>query len=214
MPITLPLISLLLSLLMTIFINTALAQDSKQDIAAKKNIKTELSTQQASNILLLTKNMQRQGQFTQHKYFKVLKKPFVSKGTFSVNQQDFLWQTLKPAKSAIIFEQGMLYIEEAGVKKPMPHALGFSSIIRLLIAGDFNELADEFSFFTANVAQCITLLPKDSDVSKVINSLTLCGAGQADKITLLDAQHNKTDIMLSYTRQSSKNSAEDVAHSE
>ncbi|MBQ4839061.1 LolA family protein [Pseudoalteromonas luteoviolacea] len=162
-----------------------------------------LTAQQATDKLnLVAPSLPFSGTFEQLKYFKVLKHPLKSHGTFDVNKQRLLWQTLAPVKSAVLYENDMLYtINSRGDKKPTPQGSDMSTLIFALLQGKFKELEKVFNLSTDKRRNCISMTPTSEPLSMALNNVVLCGQGGIDKIELFDSKNNKTIIHLQFASQ-------------
>ncbi|XQW84897.1 outer membrane lipoprotein carrier protein LolA [Thalassotalea piscium] len=196
-------VTLIVSLFVTCLLNAAENNEMPN---------TLLSATQALSILSLETNNNLNGNFLQKKYFKILKKPFISSGKFSSVDQKFTWRTLTPVQSAIIFRENKLYIENAnGELSEQDEAQDIGHILQQLLSGQFESLSDHFLITrTAGIESehCLMLIPKDKTFAQVFKQIALCGQGQIDKITLFDPQTNYTVITLSYTDANDQSNAE------
>ncbi|MGB1199948.1 MAG: LolA family protein [Cognaticolwellia aestuarii] len=141
------------------------------------------------------------GSFIQKKYFKVLKLPFKSNGEFTFSEQEFVWQTLVPVNSAIIFSDNKLQQQNAqGQVTELPNIDGLARLLPDLLQARFDNLAMRFSFAEHNKANCVSLTPEDQNLKQAISNMSLCADnnGQVSNIELLDQNNNKTEIALSY----------------
>lgn len=144
----------------------------------------------------------QQGDFVQKKYFKVLKKPFISSGSFEISTEQFIWKTLKPIESAIVFKNEQLYFNDSsGNKKAPAQAATVAVLLRDLIGGDFTGLTNQFGFYgDQSAAQCVMLKPVQTSMKIFIEQISLCGEGKVDSLVLYDTNSNKTEISMSYTK--------------
>jgi hypothetical protein len=181
---------------------------SKSAIADDNIIPSTLNEKLALSVKQVEKRLQihqrgprnQQGNFIQRKYFKVLKKPFLSSGNFNISNDEFIWKTYKPVESAIIFINGDLYFKDnSGNKKAPAQAVTIAQLLQHLIAGNFTALTKSFAFYDANnTANCVTLKPKTSSMAAFIEQIILCGDKQVDEFVLFDKNMNRTEISISY----------------
>jgi len=168
--------------------------------------KVSLSVEQVEKRLQLQQGDvdSQQGDFIQRKYFKVLKKPFLSSGSFEISNDEFIWKTTKPVESAIIFNNGELHFtDKSGSKKAPAQASTIAKLLQHLIAGNFTALTSSFLFYDDNnTANCVTLKPKTSAMSTFIEQIILCGEKQVDEFVLFDKNMNRTEISISYNKAS------------
>mgnify|MGYP000477650034 CR=1 FL=1 len=161
-----------------------------------------ISAKAAVALLQLNTNTAFSGQFVQKKYFKILKKPFISKGEFNANEQQFVWRTLTPIKNAIIFRDETLYIENAqGELTQQDKAKDVGYLMQQLLSGQFAQLSEHFSLSQAdnsNQQACLLLRATSKSFAQVVNKVKLCGQTRIANITLYDPQNNATDIALTY----------------
>ena len=170
---------------------------------AEKGANEFLSAEQAVNLLKLAPNLALSGQFIQKKHFKILKKPFISQGEFNVNDQQFTWRTLTPIKSAVIFKDNTLYLENAkGELSKQNKAQNIGYLMQQLLSGQFKQLSQYFSItattYTDEQKPCLVLLATNNSFAQVFKQIRLCGEGNISTISLYDPQANATDITLSY----------------
>lgn len=155
-----------------------------------------LSIEEATNKLNLDSVQATEGHFTQRKYFAVLKQPFVTKGHYQLGTDSFLWQTTTPVQQSITLQDGKLYLSQAnGTLQEQNQAMPYVQLIQYLLRGDLAALANRF-MFTASDNDCLTLTPLDDDISALFTHFTVCGDGQVNSVSLVDTQHNKTEITL------------------
>lgn len=160
----------------------------------------ELTAKQAQQILQMdhTELQTRAGTFEQKKYFKVLKRPFVSSGNFDIKAGYLNWQTVAPIQSGIIFDDGTLYlINSKGEQKVAPKAEHFAHLLVALLQGDIDTLSRTF-IFNQQSEKCISLLPREQAIAQAISLITICSQGKQQQISLFDTQENRTDISLNY----------------
>jgi len=168
--------------------------------------KVSLSVEQVEKRLQINpgSDVSQHGDFIQRKYFKVLKKPFLSSGSFEISNNQFIWKTSKPVESAIIFKNGELYFKDnSGSKKAPAQASTIAKLLQHLIAGNFTALKSSFLFYDDNnTADCVTLKPKTSAMTAFIEQIILCGEKQVDEFVLFDKNMNRTEISISYNKPS------------
>jgi hypothetical protein len=183
-------------------INSAIADNTEKPITSA--VKVSLSVQQVAKRLQIQQGDfdSQQGDFIQRKYFKVLKKPFLSSGSFEISNDEFIWKTHNPVESAIIFNNGELHFtDKSGSKKAPAQASTIAKLLQHLIAGNFTALTSSFLFYDDNnTANCVTLKPKTSAMSTFIEQIILCGEKQVDEFVLFDKNMNRTEISISYNK--------------
>ncbi|WP_114325584.1 outer membrane lipoprotein carrier protein LolA [Candidatus Colwellia aromaticivorans] len=184
-------------------INSAIADNTV--IPTTSADKVSLSVEQVENRLQINQGgfVSQQGDFIQRKYFKVLKKPFLSSGNFVISNDEFIWKTRKPVESAITFNNGELYFKDnSGSKKAPAQASTIAQLLQHLIAGNFTALTNSFAFYDDNnTANCVTLKPKTSSMTAFIEQIILCGDKQVDEFVLFDKNMNRTEISISYNKE-------------
>ncbi|MGB1197792.1 MAG: LolA family protein [Thalassotalea sp.] len=195
-------IALMASFLFLITLSPAKAELNEEP-NAEKGANEFLSAEQAVNLLKLAPNLALSGQFIQKKHFKILKKPFISQGEFNVNDQQFTWRTLTPIKSAVIFKDNTLYLENAkGELSKQNKAQNIGYLMQQLLSGQFKQLSQYFSItattYTDEQKPCLVLLATNNSFAQVFKQIRLCGEGNISTISLYDPQANATDITLSY----------------
>lgn len=159
----------------------------------------EISAADAKALLAVNQITEQHGKFSQKKYFKRLAKPFVSSGEFTIDQKGLRWQTLKPAKSAIVITDSTMMLESStGQQTQINQGEMYARLLKQLMLGQFEALAPYFAMNTTAQQQCIVLEPSEDSLRQLMSSVTLCGQGRIDTLELLDIHQNKTEITLQY----------------
>lgn len=138
------------------------------------------------------------GQFEQKKYFGVLTRALISRGLFSISENELVWRTEKPVPSAIIFDTQGLWLENhLGEKQLQPQATEFANLLFGILRADFEQLNRDFEFSDTE-GSCIELSPSSELLSKALTNIQLCGVGRVSEVKLLDHKQNRTEIYLVY----------------
>ena len=166
--------------------------------------KMSLSVEQVAKRLQIQQDgfASQQGIFNQRKYFKILKNPFISSGTFVISNDELIWKTVKPVESAITFDNGKLYFSDnSGSKKAPAQASTIAQLLQYLIAGNFTALTRSFAFYDDNnTVNCVTLKPTTLSMTSFVEKIILCGEQQVDEFILFDKNMNRTEISISYNK--------------
>ncbi len=168
-----------------------------QAIAEQSLAGRQLSAAEAGQRMALIQKDRVSGKFTQHKHFKVLAKPFVSSGSFTLAEDELLWQTQKPVSSRITLQDGSLILEDStGVKQPGDQAAQFVQLLHRAMRGDLAALDAHFQFSSEPRADCVKMTPTEDGIRKVFREITLCGKGDVSEVKLVDGSDNFTEIEL------------------
>jgi len=155
----------------------------------------EISPKQAHEYLKMPKTLGTSGEFIQHKYFKVLKKPFVSTGHFKNIDGTFEWTTLTPVQSALIFDGKTLWQQESdGQLKALLLAGHYIVVVEALVTGDIYQLGEFFQFKKLDDASCLRLTPKDKQMALIAVSINFCFEDSQLKVQLNESEGNYTII--------------------
>lgn len=161
----------------------------------------ELSVEQAVKRVELPQQLGESGSFVQHKYFRVLKKPFVSSGNFTQRENVFEWTTLSPIRSALIFDGKKLWQQQEGeAMKPLLVAGHYIPVIKALVTGNITSLSQFFSIYEHESMRCILLKPKDKSIELAAKSVELCNVDEKLKIKLNEVEGNYTEIVITQTQ--------------
>ncbi len=160
----------------------------------------ELSAKEAETYLNLPAQLGEQGVFLQKKYFKQLSKPFTSSGSYHISGETFLWRTLEPAQSQLVFDGDTLWQESAiGKKEKLPVAGHYIAIIKALITVDLNALTESFTLGKVPEKQCLLLTPKEQQLTILANTIELCVNGETLTVQLNESSGNYSQILISQT---------------
>lgn len=177
----------LLSLVLLFFTVNSVANESN----------TTLSIEEVNSAFSFANQKAGKGNFTQEKYFKVLNKPFVSKGQYSFDQQSFTWQTVTPIPSTVSFTNGKLVLtDEQGEKSTVKNGEVVVNVIKNIMTADFNALTDLFAFYQGASKACLRMVAKQQTLAKFAKEVNVCGLNSVDSVSLIDAQNNRTEITL------------------
>ena len=146
------------------------------------------------------------GRFQQDKTISVLPKPLKSSGEFSYSSVNGLeWNTQQPIPSRLIFDKDGIRQEMDGkilwqVEAEQPAVATITRVIVSVLALDWQTLDDYFSI-SANYdggQWQIDLVPKEQVLLQLIASLTVTGNRQLEKMTLYEANKDRTEIYFTF----------------
>jgi hypothetical protein len=138
------------------------------------------------------------GEFKQSKQFAGFAEPFVSRGIFSISDEQLIWQVQTPVQNTLVLENGQVLIENAqGQLTPQPGSEQFVGLLSDLLRVDMDAL--EARFTIEQRSDCSLLTPKDALLQQLFSYFSLCKHQQVvDSITLYEHSGSKTTIEFSY----------------
>ena len=144
-----------------------------------------------------------QGSFTQQKFFKVLKKPIRSSGSFVITKESLEWRTVNPVHSAVLLLNDQLWLENSrGERTLQPNAQSVAVILRAVLTGDKPEIKKYFNATSSEQQMCITLMPELEQMKAIVERLLICPLAMGYRITMIDSNDVKTDIEISIEQHS------------
>lgn len=146
------------------------------------------------------------GKFTQKRVIKVLSKPLLSSGHFSLSQKQGLkWIQEKPFPSTLTLSSSRL-TQRIGNNPPMvltkakqPIVFSFSKIFLSVFKGDKTGLNQSFKIAFTGTPQHwnMTLTPKSSPLNKAVKSIKLSGGKIIKQIIVDNVKHDQLIIKFS-----------------
>lgn len=143
----------------------------------------------------LSKPALLQGDFEQKKSIRILSRPLLSTGEFSVVRgQGVVWTIQQPMASQLIISAQGIEGADIGDNRAMAY---IAKILNQLLSGDIAVLEQQF---TINVEQqneagwAITLLPRSSLLAKAISQVDLRGQQHIQHLLLHEASGDKTEV--------------------
>ena len=140
----------------------------------------------------LVKTEITQGDFQQEKHLKILRKPLISRGTFTYHQtKGVIWKTLTPVPSLLLVDDIRLLTAQGELAVPA----AFGKVFKAMLGGDLKQLADGFSISGTDqkTSWQLELKPKDELLTKIINSIVLSGDNE---LRLLEIKEDGGNITL------------------
>ena len=137
-----------------------------------------------------------QGMFQQEKHLKFLRKPLISTGTFTYDQnKGVIWKTITPIPSTLLVNDAHLLIGEG--EQALPPAFG--RVFKALLGGELNRLSEGFEIIgkEQKTSWQLQLTPKDELLKKAIKSITLSGDSELRQLELNELNSNLTLIKFS-----------------
>lgn len=141
----------------------------------------------------LVKTEITQGDFQQEKHLKILRKPLISRGTFTYHQtKGVIWKTLTPVPSLLLVDDIRLLTAQGELAVPA----AFSKVFKAMLGGDLKQLADGFSISGTDqkTSWQLELKPKDELLKKIINSIVLSGDNELRLLEIKEGGGNITRI--------------------
>lgn len=149
------------------------------------------------------------GDFTQIRMMKVLSRPLVSSGHFTLSQSGgLIWQQTQPFASTLHvnadkIQQTILNNPPMVItKQEQPLLFAFTSVFLSVFQGDISQIQQYFNiYFTGNVEHWqIALKPKSAPFNKAIINIELSGGPYISSIVVNEAQQNTMTIQLSHVK--------------
>jgi hypothetical protein len=140
----------------------------------------------------------QKGQFVQEKHLKVLSQPFVTKGYYHYQQNlGLVWHTQQPIESEIkITTEGVSERQPDGHFKTLTSNSQFSELLLALFSSEQQSLQQQFILEQKDNE--LTLTPKDKQITRVIEKITLLlDDSGIQQIVLFEPEGNYTNIFLS-----------------
>jgi outer membrane lipoprotein-sorting protein len=134
-----------------------------------------------------------QGDFRQQKQIKVLRKPLVSTGTFTYDQnKGVIWKTLTPVASLLLVNEAKLLTGQG--EQTVPAAFG--KVFKAMLGGDLAALTDSFNAKGTEQQNSwlLELTPKDDLLKKVIAAIKLSGDTELRELEIQETSGNVSRI--------------------
>lgn len=158
----------------------------------------------------LAKTPIAQGDFHQEKHLMVLKKPLISTGTFTYDQnKGVIWKTLTPVASLLLVNESKLVTGQG--EQAVPAAFG--KVFKAMLGADIVALTEGFSVTGTDhkTSWQLELTPKDDMLKKVISTMVLSGDTELRKLEMREAGGNVTHITFNNITHPEQLSAEQEA---
>jgi Outer membrane lipoprotein carrier protein LolA len=134
-----------------------------------------------------------QGNFQQEKRLKILRKPLISKGTFTYHQsKGVIWKTLTPIPSVLMINESKLLTGQG--EQAVPAAFG--NVFKALLGGELNRLAEGFDMIGTEqkTSWQLQLTPKDELLKKIISTILVSGDTELRLLQIQEVTGNQTQI--------------------
>jgi hypothetical protein len=141
----------------------------------------------------LVKTPITQGDFQQEKRLKILRKPLISKGTFTYHQsKGVIWKTLTPIPSVLMINESKLLTGQG--EQALPAAFG--NVFKALLGGELNRLAEGFDMTGTEqkTSWQLQLKPKDELLRKIISTILISGDTELRLLEIQEVTRNQTQI--------------------
>jgi outer membrane lipoprotein-sorting protein len=155
----------------------------------------------------LVKTHITQGNFQQQKHLKVLKKPLISSGSFTYDQnKGVIWKTLTPVESILLVNESRLLTDQG--EQAVPAAFG--KVFKAMLGGDLAHLTDGFTITGTDqlTSWQLELTPKDEMLRKVISTMVLSGDNELRGLEIRESGGNITRIGFTHVMHPEKLTAE------
>lgn len=150
-----------------------------------------------------------QAEFTQEKHLPILRKPLVSKGTFSFQEPDSLrWEYLQPVQSILLMHKGKIqrYVKgESGFEPENSAGLEAMQVVLDQITQWMKGRFDESPMFHAELdgnQHTITLTPKSDAFKAVIQRIEIHLADQPGvikEVAIFESKSAFTRMVFTHT---------------
>ncbi len=155
----------------------------------------------ANNVIIqitasLVKTPITQGTFHQEKHLKFLRKPLLSTGTFTYDQnKGIIWKTATPVPSLLLVNDEHLVTGQG--EQALPPAFG--RVFKALLGGELNRLGEGFEIAgkEQKASWQLQLTPKDELLKKIISTILLTGDTELRLLELQEVSGNLTRIRFS-----------------
>ncbi|MEQ1484368.1 outer membrane lipoprotein carrier protein LolA [Methyloglobulus sp.] len=144
----------------------------------------------------LSKAPVTQGSFQQEKHLKFLRKPLLSTGSFTYDQnKGVIWKTITPIPSLLLVNDEHLLTAQG--EQALPPAFG--RVFKTLLGGELNTLSEGFEIVgrEQKTTWQLQLTPKDELLKKVIKSIMLSGDFELRQLEINELNNNLTLIKFS-----------------
>jgi hypothetical protein len=141
----------------------------------------------------LAKSAITHGNFQQEKQLKILRKPLISKGTFTFHQnKGVIWKTLTPVHSLLLVNDTRLLNGQG--EQTIPPAFG--KVFKAMLGGDLKQLSEGFHITGEDKKPSwqLQLTPKDELLKKIISSIKLSGDNELRLLEIQETGGNITHI--------------------
>ena len=140
----------------------------------------------------LVKTPITQGVFQQEKQLKVLRKPLISNGIFTYDQnKGIIWKTLAPIPTILLINESRLLTGQG--EQMVPQAFG--RVFKAILGGDLDQLSESFIITGENKSVWqLTLTPRDEFLKKIISTISLCGDKDLRSLEIQEVTGNLTHI--------------------
>jgi len=141
----------------------------------------------------LVKTPITQGEFQQEKRLKILRKPLLSKGSFTYHQsKGVIWKTLTPIPSLLLVNESHVLTGQ-GEQAVSP---AFGKVFKAMLGGDLNPLSEGFVITGEDKKPTwqLRLTPKDEALKKLISAMVLSGDNDLRLVEILETGGNMTRI--------------------
>lgn len=143
-------------------------------------------------------------EFTQTKTVAALSQPLISSGLLGLSdEQELLWQTLRPLKSTLVIGAGGLKQfnrnDQLVNDVANPAAVQLAQVFLNLLSGNTDVLDATFTqdLTCDGDAWELNLVPISSDLRNMLEALALSGSEHIDKVSFREARGDFTEIVLS-----------------
>lgn len=160
------------------------------------------------------------GRFEQMKQVVGFRKPLRSEGRFVLaRERGILWQSEKPFASLLIVTPESLVSETAGATQRIdtaqePALRAINAILFDLIGGDIARLRTRFDVQATPLERDrwqLKLQPRSGPLAQTIVAIELAGARHVERVLLVEANGDRTEITFSELAQGTELSTEEAA---
>ena len=173
-------------------------------LGEKLGLDAETSFKLAAQTLKGAKTLR--GQYTQDKTLQGLKRPLHAEGSFVfVRELGIAWRTVTPFESELVItnsdilqrENGKVSMHMTAAQQPAVHVV--AEIFASVFALDFQRLSANFELYSRRAGRGWELGLKPRQAGGPLKQIVVTGNRQVERVRVLDANLDETDIRLKAT---------------
>ena len=158
--------------------------------------------------------------FVQTKTMAALRRPLVSTGQLLLSRdQGLAWHIEAPLRATyLLSERGVTEIDAQGARRTrdareMPGLEYISRTFQALLAGNMDALRESFDIEAQGTREAwrLVLLPRQRQTAAFLRQLELTGGRHVERITVVEAQGDRTVMQMSHIRSDTALTAAETA---
>ncbi|MGQ4277285.1 outer membrane lipoprotein carrier protein LolA [Pseudidiomarina sp. E22-M8] len=132
--------------------------------------------------------------FVQERTLRGLPQPLISSGRIEIFADQVIWHTERPFEQSLIISQDGI-VEQLGAT-PLRGSEMMAQLLLAVLQGDIEVIRENFLDAPAE-ANCITLVPRNTNIREFVDSIASCGLPKLERIELQENADNSSIIRLS-----------------